>query len=215
MNRELEFGPMDSPVGRGIVRVFEGAGAIVRVGRQRENLVRTECVDGVERLVVEAQGFPNLVHEFVHAVHAGGLAEDHGFDYGRIPLDLHKPADRATLVEELCACWISCELLDAQLRRGAVDDRTRDAEVFAWFAEQAEIQPVFYGDQNDLPGFVARVSGVLDHHGAETRKGIECAWSSTCDTLARAGVPRDQLVARWSDLEVAWRRFARIRGFAG
>jgi hypothetical protein len=46
--------------------------------------------------IVAAAGLPNLLHELVHVLQAGRLADDHGLDYGQIPYDLARagaPAD--------------------------------------------------------------------------------------------------------------------------
>ena len=56
------------------------AGNLLRSRRQDESLEPDLA------WVVEVQSLENLVHEFVHAVHQPSLAEDHGFDYARVPL---------------------------------------------------------------------------------------------------------------------------------
>ena len=79
------------------------------VGEQQENLCRRANTQEIAQFgglqwVVEAQGLPNLIHEFLHAIFLGRLADDHGFDYREIPLDIELPQHRALLWEELACC---------------------------------------------------------------------------------------------------------------
>ncbi|MCA9706271.1 MAG: hypothetical protein KDK70_10520 [Myxococcales bacterium] len=142
-----------------------------------------------DRALVAAQGLPNLLHELVHAVQAGRLDDDHGIDYGAIPFDLDTFAGRAVLWDELSCCVISCAYLWAHgraARAGAAMPRVQ-AEVEAWFHEQVEIQPVFYGMEHDPPGFVHRVAELLRRHAAEVAAVLECASAATECALRRAG----------------------------
>jgi hypothetical protein len=156
---------------RWIAHAIEKMGGITLIGEQRENLCRRaneqEALqsDGLE-WVVEAQGVPNLVHELVHALFLGKLDNDHGFDYGEIPLDVERSEHRALLWEELACCALSTSTC-APLW----PDRpsfSRD-----WFTEQFEIQGVFHGLEGDLEQFRARIDGVIRTHGDELIETIE------------------------------------------
>lgn len=161
--------------------------------------------------LVEAEGMPNLAHEFAHVLLAGIVADDHGIDYTRIPLDVSDPADRQLLWDELACSWWSCGVVGRALQRAA--DPRGDVEasgegaglggvdpmVAAWFAEQVEIQPVFYGDDDDAKGrrrFVERVDEWLARDGA--------TMAATCARLdrvasehLRATLPPGATELRW------------------
>lgn len=146
------------------ITIAEMGGATI-LGEQQENLCRRANTQEISQFgglewVVEAQGLPNLLHEFVHALFLRRLADDHGFDYGEIPLDVERPEHRALLWEELACCALStstCAPLWADPQRFAR----------AWFAEQFEIQGVFHGLEGDLERFRARVDGQVRAHGPE------------------------------------------------
>ena len=150
----------DDPLLATIAAVLEDWGARVVIDRSGENLV--EVVVGGQP-VVRAQGLPNLVHEFVHVLHAGGLADDHGIDYGRIPFDLATSAGRAVLWDELSCCVTSCMYL------------SRDADIDAWFAEQLEIQPVFYGAEHRPARFWQQVDRLVDAYRDDLDAVLETA----------------------------------------
>lgn len=130
------------------------------IGEEQENLCRranaSEVLQfGEPHWIVEARGLPNLIHEFIHALFLGRLDDDHGFDYGEIPLDVERPEHRAALWEELACCALStttCAPLHADPRGFAQ----------SWFAEQFEIQGVFHGLEDDLEGFRRRVDAQID-----------------------------------------------------
>lgn len=130
-------------------------GGVVVLGEAQENLCRRARTEELAQFggatwVIEAQGLPNLIHEFVHALFHGQLADDHGFDYGEIPLDLEHEGHRRILWEELACCGLStttCAPLHPDPARFARE----------WFAEQFEIQGVFHGLERDLDGFRRRV----------------------------------------------------------
>jgi hypothetical protein len=150
---------------RSIELALEKMGGAILLGEQQENLCRRANLQEISQFggiqwIVEAQGLPNLIHEFVHALFLRRLADDHGFDYGEIPLDVDRPDHRALLWEELACCAVStstCAPLWADPPRF-----TR-----AWFAEQFEIQGVFHGLEGDLERFRARVDGQIRAHGSE------------------------------------------------
>ena len=104
-------------------------------------------------MVIEAQGLPNLVHELVHALFLGRLDDDHGFDYGLIPLDLALADHRRHLWEELACCVVSVAY--------GCDSHATPRQRLDWFIEQFEIQGVFHGLEHDLPGFRARIDGAI------------------------------------------------------
>ena len=114
-------------------RVLEDMGGEVVLHTRDDNLVRSrrDGDPGSAPFIVEAAGLPNLLHELVHVLQFGRLADDHGLDYGQIPLDLGDPAHRRHLWEELACCLVSCAYLEP-------------AAEAAWFAEQVGIQGVFY-----------------------------------------------------------------------
>ncbi|RMG94633.1 MAG: hypothetical protein D6705_15710 [Deltaproteobacteria bacterium] len=130
---------------RAYARVFEAWGARVRVFEGADNCVRRTP----SGFVVEVEGTANLVHEIAHALVAGRLEDDHGFDYGKIPVDPTRAEGRAILFDELTACAMSC----AFSRR----------DVHAWFREQIGIQHVFYGAA-DVHELVARTAPVVVAH---------------------------------------------------
>ncbi|NVB42229.1 hypothetical protein G6O69_30680 [Pseudenhygromyxa sp. WMMC2535] len=104
--------------------------------------------------VIESEGLPNLLHELVHALFLGHLDDDHGFDYGLIPLDVGRADHRRHLWEELACCVISVDYAAPF----AEDPRSFARE---WFAEQFEIQGVFYGLEHDLRGLREMVDDLL------------------------------------------------------
>ncbi|MCX4245832.1 hypothetical protein [Paraliomyxa miuraensis] len=150
--------------------------------------------------LVQAEGLPNLLHELVHAVQAGRLDDDHGIDYTAIPFDLDTAAGRAMLWDELACCVISCAYLRGYGRaaRAGSSPAAVQAEVDHWLWEQVEIQPVFYGLQDDPCGFLTRVGALLNEHGPEAHAVLERAYAATERALREAGA--DPEVA-----EVAWR----------
>lgn len=181
-----------------------------------ENLIRrlptprTNGEHGVESPAmaeVQAEGLPNLLHELVHAVQAGRLEDDHGIDYAAIPFDLHESAGRAVLWDELACCVISCAYLwrhGRAARAGASELRVR-AEVEAWFHEQVEIQPVFYGMEADPQGFVERVGSLLLAHADEADAMLARAYASTEHALRRAGaVPAVAVPPRRPSVRTMW-----------
>lgn len=176
-------------------------GGAILVGEQHENLCRRANVDetlqsGGLEWVVEAQGLPNLIHEFVHALFLCRLADDHGFDYGEIPLDVERPDHRAILWEELACCGLSTSTC-APL--------WPDPQQFAraWFAEQFEIQGVFHGLEVDLDGFRARVDGQIQAHGPELIETVARGLGLLEDALRpHAGdirLPACDILAIWAD----------------
>ncbi len=167
--------------------VLAQMGGEARVGPQWENLCRRARPD--ERRtgsgpdwIVESEGLPNLIHELVHALFLGELADDHGFDYGQIPLDLRVPIHRGILWEELTCCVVSAACC-APL---AADPRTFQS---AWFAEQFEIQGVFHGLEADLPEFRAHIDAALgrEEWARERRTTLETGYSRLADALVSVG----------------------------
>lgn len=165
---------------------LERLGATVIVDPRGENLVRAlgparafsiaalnaHCGDPAAE--VRVQGLPNLVHEVAHLVLAQTLDHDHGIDYGGIPFDPETPAGRAVLWEELSCCVVSCAYV---AHHGS-------AFVDAWFAEQLEIQPVFYGLEGRHDEFIAQIRRWTQRCPAELDATLGRAYDG-CEALLR------------------------------
>jgi hypothetical protein len=174
--------------------VWAAARALARMGAREEiasdaeNLVRRiaegEADDGA-LAVVCAQGLPNLMHELAHAVQTGVLDDDWGIDYGAIPFDLATADGRRVLWEELACCVTSCAFVHARAA-GETPARMR-ARVLAWFREQVDIQPVFYGMEADPPAFWAEVERLALAHREEMETVLDRAYASIARVLAEAG----------------------------
>ena len=213
----MSFAPGPSPrevdLVQSIAKIILQLDGTILLGEMRENLCRAATPDERARLgarawVVESQGLPNLVHELVHALFLGELADDHGFDYGWIPLDLARLDHRLCLWEELACCVIS-----AELAAPARDDRDdRDAFRVTWFAEQFEIQGVFHGLEDDLDMFRARVDAQLEmpERLSELRTTVERGIEHLDSRLSAVGC--GIRVGAVDPLEY-WRRY-RARGHA-
>jgi hypothetical protein len=186
---------------RWIADVIAELGGQTLVGEGHENLCRRANAQELPRLdgrqwIVEAQGLPNLIHEFIHILFLGRLDDDHGFDYGEIPLDVERPDHRAALWEELACCALStstCAPLWA------------DPQIFAraWFAEQFEIQGVFHGLEDDLHGFRGRVDEQIRLREAEWIETVERGRRLFGEALAPHGglalIPPCDAVGLWRD----------------
>ncbi len=177
-------------------RVLEDMGGEVVIHTRDDNLVRSRRPGdpGGAPFIVEAAGLPNLLHELVHVLQAGRLADDHGLDYGQIPYDLARPEQRRILWDELACCVLSCAYLEP----------AREAE---WFAEQVGIQGVFYGHDDDPAGFLAAVDRTLVAHGDELREVLNSAYAAIEARLRAVGAgelapPRARL-----DFFALWTRF--------
>ncbi len=199
-------------------------GGIVRIDTQGENLCRRiRPDDGITTLtrtdlgqdstsgpaepgfLIEAQGLPNLVHELVHALFLGRLEDDHGFDYGLIPLDLRDPAQRRHLWEELACCAIST----AYSEPFAADPPTFRHE---WFAEQFEIQGVFHGLEDDLPAFQARIDSLLSKPSlsGELAEVVDEGYRRVEAALTAVGAePEIAHVPVRLDVEILWTAYRR------
>src|SRR5262245_34951975 len=94
---------------------LERMGADVRIDVHGGNRVRpSEPSDGTTAaFVVEAQGLKNLLHELVHVVQLGRLAQDHATDYRAIPFDVRVAEQRVLLWQELACCVVSSAYVDA------------------------------------------------------------------------------------------------------
>lgn len=167
---------------RALVSGLAAMGADVRVDPTAENLIRSLPGNGGPfRARIEVQGLPNLLHEVVHVVLAGRLDDDHGIDYGQIPFDLARPDGRAVLWDELACCVVSCAYLDRQRW-----------QVEAWFAEQIEIQPVFYGMEDAPHLFLQTVRDHARRFGDELDATLSRAYAGVA-RLARQGGADDAL----------------------
>ncbi len=176
-------------------------GGATLIGEDRENLCRRATDQETQELggfawVIEAQGLPNLIHEIIHALFLGRLADDHGFDYGQIPLDLSRRDQRRHLWEELACCVLSAVIC------APWED---DPEAFArdWFAEQFEIQGVFHGLEHDLAGLRAHIAGALESpaNRAELRETVGQARALLAAALNsvgfRADLPDENPMQTW------------------
>lgn len=176
-------------------------GGVTLIGQAQENLCRRANPQEMPQLggaawVVEAQGLPNLIHEFIHALFLGRLDDDHGFDYGKIPLDLEQPEHRAALWEELACCALSTS---------TCAPGHEDPQAFArdWFAEQFEIQGVFHGLEHDLERFRARVDEQIRLREPELLETVERGHRLLSEALAgeggRAPLPPCDVLGLWRD----------------
>lgn len=163
-------------------RFLHRHGAQVWLDPNGENLIRAAPKGSAYRWQLCVQGWPNLVHELAHVLQSGKLDEDSGFEYHLVPLDLHSPRGRRYLWDELCACALSCAW------GGRSEDR---AWVRAWFQEQVDILPVFFGDEADPARFLAKVQACIHGHGQELARAQARLWAlahelDVCDSPNRA-----------------------------
>ena len=195
---QVEAGHPDAghPLLRAAGQVLTAMGAEVIIHTQDDNLVRSRRPGdpGDAPFIVAAAGLPNLLHELVHVLQFGRLADDHGLDYSQIPFDLGDPAQRRHLWEELACCVVSCAYL-------------APAAEAPWFAEQVGIQGVFYGYDTDAPGFLAAVDATVLAHADELEAVITRAYAEVERCLAAVGAgplarPRARL-----QFTTMWARF--------
>ncbi len=123
---------------------------------------------------VKVAGLPNLLHEAVHVVLAERLDDDHGIDYGAIPFDLRTAQGRAVLWEELACCVVSCAYVLRPV--GTEDPSSAWARTVGWFREQVEIQPIFYGYEDDPTAFWSVVRACHARRRGEAEAVIERAY---------------------------------------
>lgn len=143
-----------------LVRYFEEEGAAVVIATGADNSLRSLVPGTGARFEVAVEGLPNLLHEALHAVQVGALADDHGIDYGLIPFDVTVPAQRRLLWQELACAAVSC---------GYLED---PAAVDPWFAEQIEIQGIFFGfAAEDLTGLRSFIEATIAAYGGGARGG--------------------------------------------
>lgn len=169
--------PGDDALRSAVVRALARAGGAVVIAGGAGNLVRPARPGETPGLpfVVEVEGLPNLLHEFVHFALRPPLAVDHGFDYALIPFDTAQLEPRRWLWEELACCVVSCAYLAA-----------RPARVAPWFAEQVGIQHHFYGFDGP-ERFLPHVAALVAAHGAELEAAIDEAYAAAATHLADAG----------------------------
>lgn len=163
-----------------LARAIAAMGGEVVIADGDENLVRSRRPGdpGSAAHVVVAAGLPNLLHEFGHAVQFGRLADDHGIDYAEIPFDVRRAEHRRLLWEELACAVLSCAYLEQD-----------PAAIDAWFAEQLEIQGVFYGLEHDLPGLVALIEATFAAHPGELERVESAAYAQVEAALRSVGAP--------------------------
>jgi hypothetical protein len=177
-------------------------GGFTLLGPDRGNLCRrASAAEVLEFLgcewIIEAQGLPNLIHEVVHALFLGHLADDHGFDYGAIPLDIERPEHRMMLWEELACCGLSTSICAP-----VMDDPQQFAR--DWFTEQFEIQGVFHGLEHDHGAFCARIDAQLSipERVDEAVATVERGHRRLSDRVRRAGgpaLPTSDVIALWHE----------------
>ncbi len=172
-----------------------GAAVIVRVGD--ENLIRSRRAGDAPgpAFFVIVEGLPNLLHEFVHIVLVGCLADDHGIDYGLIPFDVSTQAGRDQLWDELAACVVSCAYLP----------RARAAP---WFAEQIGIQGAFFGLgdlEADVWPMIEMVDSARAAHPGELEMTLSRAYERVEQRLRAVGAEPAlaRPVVRWR-FDVLW-----------
>jgi hypothetical protein len=185
-------------------------GGLVRLGEDCENLCRRARAEerasapGIE-WVIEAQGLPNLVHELVHALFHGQLADDHGFDYGQIPLDLARADHRRLVWEELACCVLSVCMC-------AAFEPDPEAFAQAWFTEQFEIQGIFHGLEHDLEQFRDRIDRASSEPIgraellatiAEARSRVAAALFEAA-LVSPASIPQCDVLAVWARYRASW-----------
>ena len=163
-------------------------GAVVRVSPELENLVRSTP----KGFIVESQGLPNLIHELVHALEAGYLADDHDFPYREIPLNPRNVGHRRLLWDELACCLLSCAF-------------TPQHERVDWFLEQLEIQPVFYGMEDNPADFVRLVDEVFSKWGAQFDDYLVTVRGRLVRELC-SHMPAGSLSdVKWPEFDALWR----------
>lgn len=157
--------------------VLAAMGARVEIDPRGDTLTRlARAGEAPAVAIVEAQGVPNLLHELLHVLQAGRLDDDHGIDYGRIPLDLDDPDDRLVFFQELACTVVSCGYVRGGPQR-----------VDAWFVEQIGFQPIFFGLEHDPQRFWARVHEVTSELADELDAVVAAAGERLRDALASAG----------------------------
>ncbi|MCA9657037.1 MAG: hypothetical protein KC486_01720 [Myxococcales bacterium] len=200
---EIEAGHVDrgSPLLGLCAAAFERRGAAVIVRDGDANWIRRMSTDEGGGFEVVVAGLPNLLHELAHAAQRGGLDDDHGFDYGKIPLRLDRPEHRADLWEEFAAAVVSCAYVDGST-----------AAIDAWFAEQIEIQGVFYGVGDDLDALWALLDAALRAHPEEAEGALDRAYEACEAWLREAGASEalSRPIRRFSAAYL-WRRYSRGR----
>jgi hypothetical protein len=188
----------ESPLLAAVARTLGDRGAEVRIDARGDNLVRRRREDEAHgpAIVVEAQGLANLLHELVHIVRAGVLADDHGIDYGEFPFRIGDVRYRGILWDELAACVVSCAYLPGS-----------DEDIDDWFAEQIETQPLFFG--LGPPEFARRLDELCQGPSArDVEVAVDSAYAGVLRWLREAGAPPAlALPPRRPSFEALWARF--------
>ena len=176
-----------------LARICAAFGARVRVVPGADNSVRTLRREGGRPHLwtheIDVEGTVNLAHEVGHLAFAGRLDDDHGIDYHQIPYDLDTVPGRTMLAEELACCTFSCGVLGTTLEARGVRPEDRDREVDAWFAEQLEIQPVFYQREPSLPEFIGLVEGFMMNTSSDVVAKCDHLYETVGDWMTGVGVP--------------------------
>lgn len=176
-----------------LARICAAFGARVRVVPGADNSVRT--LHGEDRRPhmwtheIDVEGTVNLAHEVGHLAFAGHLDDDHGIDYHQIPYDLEGVVGRTMLAEELACSTFSCGVLATTLVARGVRNAEIDGRVDAWFAEQLEIQPVFYQREPSLPAFIRSVEDFVMNTSSDLVTKCDLLYETVGEWMTGVGVP--------------------------
>ncbi len=167
-----------SPLLQAAARVLGSLGAEVVVTLGDDNLIRQRRPDdpGTAPFVVVVAGLPNLLHELLHVLQVGRVADDHGIDYTQIPFDLHTPLGRQLLWQELACCVVSAAYLPTHLQ-------------VPWFIEQIEIQGVFFGCETTRD-LAQTIDETISKFPEELPTTLTATYALAETALIRAGLAR-------------------------
>jgi len=194
--------------GRVLARIFTALGGQVVHHARAENSVCLVDSPGLHMWThrVEVEGVPNLAHEIGHLLFEDRLDDDHGLDYSAIPYDLKTKHGRRVLAEELVCCALSCSVL-AQLSmdRGInLESQEVICAVDAWFAEQIEIQPVFYQSEIDLDVFRSSVDVFVRSERDTLVRKCDYLYAKLAEWMPRIGVSLDRNIQVRYEVHELW-----------
>jgi len=226
LGESLSCTGQNNPLFDAVVGVLREMGGSVHLDPHGENLVRRRRATEVGEcpFVVEVQGWPNLMHEFVHILALGYLEEDSGFNYGWIPLDVTQTLHRKCLWEELSCCVISCNYMSffpTEQSKAPFDCRDsmtmakvlqQTQTVIRWFSEQIEILPVFYGLEANPAEFVTLIENCTRTHGRELNEIYDRLQHRVYESIAATGLSTDLLqslssFANYYSFESLWEQY--------
>ncbi len=208
-----ESGPWEGS-GRALARVFTALGGQVVLDAHAENSVRLVDPSGLHLWThrVAVEGIPNLAHEVGHLLFANRLDDDHGLDYSAIPYDPETAEGRRVLAEELVCCALSCSVLARLwIERGAqLDSKELNAAVDAWFAEQIEIQPVFYQAEIDLGSFRQSIDTFLGSEADYLVRKCDYLYAKLAEWMGRIGVLLERDIQVRYEVHELWLRYSMV-----